>query len=73
MRIINVRMSDSELMLWATLHSGARWEAGTREFCVLGLRYSCKVDGVGLPEISDNLRTVLRRAFTESEFGKSYR
>lgn len=61
--VVRLMNDDVELMLWAILHANARWEKSTNEFCVGGLRYGCHVDALGLPDIGDHLRKVLRGIF----------
>lgn len=58
-----IRVNDRELMLWAIIYDGARWERPTKEFCFRGMRYSCDVDGIGLPDLTDLLRSKIRQAF----------
>ena len=55
-----LRMKDHELMLWLFITGNGRWEANTKELCFGGIRYSCSVDLVGLPELSDHTRENLR-------------
>lgn len=56
-------MSDCELMIWAMVNVQARWEAATDEFCICGMRYGCRVDATGLPDIGEHLRSVLHNVF----------
>lgn len=44
-----------------------RWEAGTRELCVGGLRYQSPVDKFGVPGVHNLLRGELRKALGKSE------
>lgn len=54
------RMNDHELMLWLYVTENGRWDANTKELCFEGIKYSCSVDLVGLPELSDHTRERLR-------------
>lgn len=57
------RLNDRELMLWALIYDGSRWEHPTKEFCFRGMRYSCSLDSLGLPDLTDLLRAKIKEAF----------
>ena len=70
-KVKNSRESDAVLLLRAILHGGARWEpcAGDEfsgEVCVGGLRFTCKIDAIGVPILYQNLRSQLCRSIGES-------
>ena len=53
-------MRDHELLLWLLIYGHGHYSRVTAELCFDGLRYACRVDLVGLPELTDHARAQLR-------------
>lgn len=57
-------LPDHTLVLRALIQGAARWDRGTGEICVGGLRYGTRPDKFGCPTLWDDLREALTAAIT---------